>query len=414
MKLLGSWVPVGLVLLPLLASVGCSKDEPPKPDPSTKSAASARSKLNVRNPMGPIAKIDPQTMKDYRLDVCYYGTLSLRQARDSYLASLGKDEPGEKKIPSFGIPAPGAAAAPGVPAASGAPSAGAKAPPAPPKPSAAPSAAPAVKPGDAGAPDAAAPAAPDRKPDLMLRAPHERNARACTAAIALKEPAMGEVDAAVNAYAAYAVELAKDISTANQYYQREEYKKDAFAKGKELDKKLRDAFGKLDELQGKLGSALSAWRKDHPADGTKMEDGEKAARAALDDARDVFVLVAFKKAEGDGYKAALDKLDKSIGSLKAYADGHATDPWSKIMAGPFDAFAKTLKDAKITADKTFEPEAFLNLVTNFTGLVEARQRAVSRASMAKPPVAPLGSGAPVAPGTPPAPAPEQPAAPSPH
>ena len=401
MKSLGSLVPVGLVLLPLVLSAGCSKDEAPKLDPSAKAAASGRNKLNVRNPMGPMAKIDPQTMKDYRLDVCYYGTLSLRQARDSYLASLGKDEPSEKKIPSFGIPGPTAPALP--PAASGAPAA--KAPVTPPKPSAAPAGKPAADggPSDAGA---ATPPPPDHRADLMMRAPHERNARACTAAIALREPAMGDVDTAVSAFAAYSVELAKDISTANQYYQREEYKKDAFAKGKELDKKLREELGKLDDMQGKLGSALATWRKDHPVDTSKMEEGEKVSRAALDDAREVFVMVAFKKADGDAYKAALDKLDRSVGAFKSYADGHPSDPWSKIMAGPFDAFTKTLKEAKLTPDKTFEPEAFLNLVTNFTGLVEARQRSISRASMARPPVMPMTSATP--------PSPEQPAPPAPQ
>src|ERR1700690_1813611 len=141
MKSLGSWVPVGLGLM-LVMGAGCSKDEPPKPDPSKLAASAASSagrRLNNRNPMGPTAKIDPQTMKDYRLDVCYYGTLSLRQARDSYLASLGKDEPSEKKIPTFGIAAPPPA---GPPAASGAPPAGpaAKAPAPPAKAPAAPGA----------------------------------------------------------------------------------------------------------------------------------------------------------------------------------------------------------------------------------------------------------------------------------
>ena len=207
---------------------------------------------------------------------------------------------------------------------------------------------------------------------------------------------MGDVDTAVNGFADYAVDVAKDITTANQYYQREEYKKDSFAKGKELDKKLRDEFAKLDDLQGKLGAALAGWRKDHPADTSKMEEGEKVARAALDDARDVYVLVAFKKAEGEGYKAALDKLDKSAAGLKSYADGHQADPWTKIMSGPLDAFLKTLKDAKINAEKTLDAEPFLTLVSNFTSVIEARQRAISRAAMAHPAVAPTlpATGAP--------------------
>lgn len=380
MKLLGSTLPLSLMLL-MATAVGCTKDEPP-PTPDTsvtaKALASARNKLNLKNPVSPVAsRMDPQVMKDYRLDVCYYGTLSLREARDAYLASLGKDEPSEKKIPAFGLPPP--PPTPGAPAASGS----AKAPPAP---SAAPSGA-----GSAG------PVRPPRH-ETWMRAPHERNARACMAAVQLKEPAMAPVDTALNGFAQFAVDLAKDITSASQYYQREEYKKDNFVRGKELDKKLREAFGKLDGLQEALGTALTQWRKDHPLDPSKMVDGEKPARDAIDDARELYVMVAFKKAEAEPYKAAVEKLDKSVTALKGYAEGHQTDPWAKIMPAPFEAMLKTVKDAKLTADKTYEPEVFLNFVGNFTGLIEARQRAISRVTMARPvPVVPppgIGSGAP--------------------
>ena len=390
MKSLGSLVPVGLIAFAVTSVAGCNKDEPPKPDPAatTRPASTGRTKLNTRNPMGPIARIDPQAMKDYRLDVCYYGTLSLRHARDMYLASLGKDEPSEKKIPSFGIPMPPAAA----PAASGTASAG-------PKPTAQPSASGAAS---------AAPVRPHRRPDSVMRAPHERNARACTAAVALKEPAMGEVDAAVAAYATFALELAKDIAAGHAYYAREEYKKDAFARGKELDKKLREHFAKLDEMQTKLGAALTAWRGQHPPDASKIAEGETVARAAVDEAREVYLLVAFKKADGEAWKTAVEKLDKAMAALKTFADGHATDPWAKIMTAPFDVFAKTVKESKITADKTFESEQFMMLVSNFTGLVEARQRAISRHAMARPHLRPaVGPHAPSA-------APATTAAPVPH
>jgi hypothetical protein len=384
MKSRASLVLVGLIALALGGGSGCKKDEPPKPDPAAlRPVSSARGKVNLRNPSGPVTKLDPQTMKDYRFDVCYYGTLSLRQARDSYLASLGKDEPSEKKLPNFGMPIT-PAAAPGTAVASGAPVATAKAPPVAPRPGGT------VMPGE-------------RRSDFLLRAPHERNARACTAAVALKDPAMGDVDTAAAAFAPFAVELAKDITTAYQYYQHEEYKKDAFAKGKELDKKLREGFAKLDDLSDKLGTSLIAWRKAHPADTSKMDDGEKLSRAALDDARDAYMLVMTKKADGDAWKAALDKLDKSIDATKKYATDHTTDVWVKIMSGAFDAFEKTAKDSKVTADKTFEPEAVLTFVSNFTGLIEARQRAISRSSMAKAQAAPAATE----PAPAPAPAPPQ-------
>jgi hypothetical protein len=401
MKSLGSLVPVGLIALAMTSVAGCKKDEPPKPDPAT-TAASARAKLNVRNPMGPMAKIDPVAMKDYRLDICYYGTLSLRQARDAYLASLGKEEPSEKKLPSFGIPGSTPAPTPApAPAASGS----AKAGPAPTaKPTAAPAAAPsgsaqAGKPAPSGS--AAAPVSPERRPDAaLLRVPHERNARACTAAIGLKDPPMAGIDEAIAALSPVAVDLAKDITAAHQYYQKEDYKKDNFAKGKELDKKLREEFAKFDELHDKLGAALAAYRKDHPRDLSKAEDGEKLARAAIEDAKDVFMMVADKKADGDAWKAALDKLEKSAAALKDYAGSHAADPWAKIMTGPVDAFVKTAKDSKV-ANKTFDSDTFLLFISNFTGVIEARQRAVSRSNMARPAPAAAGSGSAAAPELPP-------------
>ncbi len=385
MKSQGSLVPVGLIALALGMGAGCKKDEPPKPDPSTTPATSAA--MPTRPPHGnprkegAFGRGDPQAMKDYRLDVCYYGTLSIRQVRDSYLASLGKDEPSARKMPSFGLPPAGPAGG----------AASAKAPPPPPKAPGAASAAPGTPP------------MPDRRADFLRSMPHERNARACSAVIALKEPAMGDVDVQAAAYAPFAVELAKDISTAQQYYQHEEYTKDSFAKGKELDKKLREGFAKFDDLSGKLGAALVAWRKEHPPDASKMDESEKLARASLEDARDVYMLVATKKADGEAWKAALDKLDKSIDAMKKAPEQPTS--WAKIMSGPFDGFLKTAKESKVMPDKTFDAEGFFTLVTNFTGLIEARQRAVSRAGGPRPPMA--MPAAPPPPATPP-PAPAQP------
>src|SRR5262249_49654977 len=157
----------------------------------------------------------------------------------------------------------------------------------------------APKPAASPGASAAAPPAEVRRPDFATRMPHERNARACSIAVTLKEPAMGDVDGAIAAYAPFASELAKDIAQAAQYYQKEEYKKDSFVKGKELDKKLREGFAKLDEMQEKLRTATTAWRKDHAPDASKMEEGEKLSRAALEDARELYMLVILKKADGE-------------------------------------------------------------------------------------------------------------------
>jgi Protein of unknown function (DUF3829) len=365
-------VSVALTALFLGSVSGCTKNEPPKPDPSaaaTTSAATTRPKFNMRTPIGPMARLDPQAMKTYRVDVCYYGTLSLRQARDSYLASLGKDEPSEKKIPSFG-----ALSSDAKPTGSGAPAAAV--PPRPPTPPAKPvaSGAPAANSAAATPP----PGTPTRPFDFALRAPHERNARACTAAVGLKEPAMAGVDEALAAYAPFAVELAKDIAAATSYYQREEYKKDAFAKGKELHKKLLEEFGKLDEQQSKLAAAVDAYHKDHVPDATKMEEGEKTVSEALADARKVVIVLAEKKVDVAAYKANVEKLEKSVETIKTFSTAHPTDMWSKMMMGPFDAFVHAAKEAKVT-EKGFGSEDFLNLITNFTNLIEIRQRGLQKA-----------------------------------
>jgi hypothetical protein len=75
----------------------------------------------MRNPPAPVPKVEPQAMKEYRVDVCYFGTLTLKQARDAYFASLGKDEPSEKKIPSFGVPQASSPAGAAAPATTGTP-----------------------------------------------------------------------------------------------------------------------------------------------------------------------------------------------------------------------------------------------------------------------------------------------------
>ena len=386
-------VSVALTALFLGSVSGCTKNETPTPDPAVVASTTAmttRPKVNVRTPMGPMARIDPQSMKNYRIDICYYGTLSLRQARDSYLASLGKDEPSEKKIPSFGSLSADAA----KPATPGAPSAAApKLPPVPAlKPVAFGAASSAPAAGSAAAAVApTTPMAPIRPFDFALRAPHERNARACTASMTLKDPAMAGVDEMLATYAPFSVELAKDIASATSYYQREEYKKDGFARGKELHKKLLESFGKLDDQQSKLAAAIDTYRKAHVPDATKMDEGEKITSEAFEDARKVVMVLADRKVDLVAHKANVDKLEKSVEALKTFSSSHPTDTWSKIMGGPFDAFLRASKEARIS-EKGIGAEDFLALVTSFTtGLVESRQRALQRAMITKgqvtPPVA---------------------------
>ncbi|MBK8259122.1 MAG: DUF3829 domain-containing protein [Polyangiaceae bacterium] len=432
MSALRSFLHLPFALLVTATAVGCS-EEKPKPDPSAAAAsasasASAKGRLNLRTPLAPSVKVDPQATKNYRVEVCYFGTMTLRQARDAYLASLGGAEPSEKKVPNFGGVTNPAAAATGAPTTKPAAAPVVSTKPATPAATAT-AAASAAKPatpaatGTAAAKPATSTSAaasaptlnepPGRRPfDVALRAPHERNARACSVAAGLKDAPMAEVDAALQAYAPFAVELAKAVGTATTYYQREEFKKDSFEKGKQLHKQLTDGFAKLDEMADKLAAAVDAWHKAHPADTAKMDEGEKLAAAAYNDAREALLAVGLKKANAQAFKDAAGRLEKSLEALKTYASSHPTDPWGKMMNPSIESMLKASKEAgEKVSDKGIDPDTYLVLVNSFVSVIEAKYRALSRSTTMK--AAPansaapaVGTAAPAAPTGQPAPNPE--------
>ena len=105
---LRSFTPALFASAVVLVASGCKDDPPPPtPDPlaSAQSGAGIENKAGRPSVRGPASRFDPQTLKEYRVDMCYYGTLSFRQARDAYMASVGAEGPSAKKIPNFGIPA---------------------------------------------------------------------------------------------------------------------------------------------------------------------------------------------------------------------------------------------------------------------------------------------------------------------
>lgn len=375
--------------LSILALVGASvtgcKEEPPPPQPEPAASASASISANkgrassLRSPTSPVPKVDPLTMKEYRVELCHIGALTLRQAGDAYLASLGGGEPSTKKLPNFGKGAPPPTAR--TPLLKTDVMAG-RVPPggsAAPVPAAAPTGQPAAK--TAAAPDTSAAARPPF--ELALRAPHERNARACTAASAMKDPAMDGVDAALAELGPFAVELAKNIVTTNAYYQKEEYKADKLAKGKELHKKLVEDFKKFDELYKKLDDAVVAYRAAHPPAPT-TDKGQSLTATTLDDAAAILTATRAAKVEPEAMKAAIAKLDTDIAALKEFGKSEATDPWSKIMAPALDAYSRAATAALATVGpKGIDNEQFLTLITGMTSLIESRHRAYTRALVAR-------------------------------
>jgi hypothetical protein len=360
-------------------------------------------------------RIDPLVMKTYRVESCYYGTLSLKQARASYLGSLGGAEPSADKVPDFGadtsdpMPVKGAPMVPSeaveaaAPAGSGSSAPKASAPkekakakdkaPAAAKTtgSAAPKVASAPKgsasPEAGSAPAASVAAAPSgsaaagRPPfDLSRRirqVPYERFARSCNVAAGLKEPVSAELDPVLKEYADYALPLAKTIAEANAYYQKEQFKEDGFAKGKEYHQKLVEGFGKLDDMQKKLRDALDKWRTASPVDTAGYTASQKLADGALTSARDALL----KLDAGDlaGMKASLDKVDQAAAELKKYADEHKDekDPWANFVPPTLTTYVEQLRafDGDAAA---IPPAKLVNAVTLFTRVTEANHRALTR------------------------------------
>lgn len=363
-----------------LSVAGCKDD--PAPTPSPEGSAAATSKDPKDKKPTAASKLDPLAVKTYRAESCYFGTLSLRQARAAYNASVGGGEPGEGKIPNFGSataekadptatatdkPEKGDKAEKKKEAAPAVASANAKA---------APSGSAKVAAAPAGSASKLTPKAggPRARP-----VPYERHARSCTVAAGIKAPPAPGLDEVLAEYAPYAVQLSKDIAAANSYYSKEEFKGDSFAKGKELHKKLTDGFAKLDEMQKKLADAVNKFKDGNKVDTSKDTEGQKLAAAAVSDARDAMVLLTGDAVDAAKAKEELDSLEKNVAALKKYGDEKKEDAWARIVAPSLETFHKEAKRVAETPDlKATNPDDLLQLVTYFTRILESQNRGLTR------------------------------------
>lgn len=358
-----------------LSVAGCQDDPAPTPAPEASSTAASKVETDKKKPTA-ASKLDPLAVKTYRAESCYFGTLSLKQARAAYMASLGGAEPAEGKIPNFGsataerdgTKVEGLAKITDKAAAGG--SAAPKAPPAP------SGSAKATAPAASGSAKSVAAKLPTGRPRPV---PYERHARSCTVAAGIKTPPAPGLDEVLAEYAPYAVQLSKDIAAANAYYGKEEFKGDSFAKGKELHKKLTDGFAKLDEMQKKLGDALNGFKDKNKPDTSKDTEGQKLASAAVTDARDAMVLLTGDAVDAGKVKEELDALEKGIAALKKYGDEHKDDAWARITAPSLETFHKEAKRVAETPDlKATSPDDLLQLVTYFTRVLESQNRGLTR------------------------------------
>lgn len=348
-------------LLGLSGLAGCSDTQQPQAKPEG-SAAPLSSDLSIKRDklptLAPSAKIDPLVMKAYRAESCFYGTLSLKQARAAYLASLGGAAPGPGKIPAFGVdlsPESRPTKEGATPLATGSAAA-----------SAAASSAPAL----AGRPDTGGKA-------RVRSVPYERFARSCTVAAGLKNPAAPELDTVMAEFAPFAVQLSKDLAMANTYYQKAEHEKDDFAKGKEYHQKLTEAFAKLDEHHKKLADALAAWTKANPLDETDYTEAQKLGLPALAQAR--AAILALDAGDKEALAAAISKLDEASAALKKWGEDNKdkNDPWPRILVPALDNFLRELRGLGDDPKKA-SPDQVVSAITMYTRVLESNHRALTR------------------------------------
>jgi len=367
-----------LIALALISALGvpaggCKDDstpvatETPSPETSASTAAAVDPAKGLKKRLGPLGKMDPHVMKAYRADVCYFGTLSLKQARDAYMASLGGAEPGPDKVPNFGQPKVEEA-----------------------KPETAPKDPRALM----------TKKALESRRKASMRAPHERNARSCSVAAGLRIPAVEGLDSVLSEFAPFAVQLSKDLTAASVYYQREQYKEDKFAKGKDFHTKLLAQFEKLDKLHDKVGAEVAAWRKASPppVDKEPVVDAEPTAKdkamtadnaaartlgnAAFKESREIMLMLASAEPDAAAIKERLAKVEEASKALKKFGDEHKENTWPKIMVASLEAFIKTVGD-RAESNQLKDPGARIELINMTTRLIESRHRALTRAFMTR-------------------------------
>jgi hypothetical protein len=224
-------------------------------------------------------KLEKATMKRYRVDVCYFGSLGVPYAREAYWASLGPDVPSALNIPSFGEYEEHKPRKPGgrVPLAA-----------------------------------------------KMGRLPFEHHLRACTSAKALAKGKYDKLDEALETFEAHTSVVVRALGDAARYYARQEYERDDFEKGRELHQKLSDELAKFEEAHAAFGEVYRSWvtNLEPIAEADKLDAGGKLSAKAVGAARDLALAYigdeppkeerrAVLVAEVESFVAALEKRKAS-------------------------------------------------------------------------------------------------------
>lgn len=290
---------------------------------------------------------DPVVTKTFRARACRYGALAFRQTRDAYVSSLKGGPPSASNIPSFA----GGSSYRATPSTT----------------------------------SSSSPLTPAR----VYPPRYEVFTRQCNSATSVRDAADPALDAALKDFSSFASPLAKILGEAANYYGKDDYKSDAFAKGKEFHACLTGTgtctvsgrmtsgssntvtrgFEQLDGKIAKLALALEQYEASHPIDKSKYADGQKASAKLVGEATAVLMAID-AGASGKPLTDAVARAEAVLAELKAFEGKDPPETWSKAVVPMAEVFLKKANEiAKKTPDAVTDHEVF-ELVQSYTRMLE--------------------------------------------
>lgn len=342
-----------IAMMTSMGALGACKDDPPPPPPPTADTASTAASGKTK-PIKPSARdrtavprISPESMKQYRIETCYFGSRGLLVARDAYMASVGEQGPSPTNLPEFGDY-------------------------------------PENAPRDAGK-DAKEPT--DGKPDARKAGPRTplmgggralpfiRHVRACSIAKSLRQPEYADLDPAVAKFEAYVNDLQRLFLDASRYYAREQYKKDDFKRGKSVHDKLMEKLPALDDELAAFTDAMQKWWPTMKPGDEDLDEAGKVSLAAVDQARDAVRATMGDEPDTEALGKAIEGLEAKLASLQEILDKDRTAPHPRVMVPKLTEMIDALKavqGGEITGMQRYAVSA------GMASLIEAHQRGVAQ------------------------------------
>jgi uncharacterized protein DUF3829 len=349
MNKLASFTLCAVVALSGTLLPGCKEDPPPPPATAAtgdKPKGAAQNRAEAKNAPSRVPRISPQTTKDFRVDICWFGSQGLRMVRDAYMASLGGKEPTPEHLPSFGD-------FPELKAKKEA-----------------------DKEREKQAKDA--PAGRPRAFPAFAQLPFMRHVRVCSLIKSIKDAPQEALDTSIAEFDKYATKLNKSLTDAMRYYDEtgKQWEKDNFERGKKLHAELVEEFKELDTQLAAFGKGVDAWKASLKELPEQLDDTGKIAQQGTTEARAITAALLGDKPDTKALGADLEKLKTTAADLKKKGDEEKTAAYPKVVGPKLDAYVLAveplLKEPKLTSTQLYATTSAM------TDIIEAGQRALAQ------------------------------------